>query len=282
MPRCCSNPWKTLWTWEAHSHPCTDTSKTVIASCTRSWYTHHHTYTRRLEVKEAEDGTAWSLAYCGPDTSAKLSGLSPGTHYLLRVAASNSAGRGLCSAVAHVTTPLLPPAAPGDVTLAWSGDGRLHAAWGAPASAASRAVVASYEVELTDGRAVGPTAKQLLTVPATPCAVSLPSTRVAGGQWLLRVRAIGAEGAGAGGWSAAVSAAEEAKQERVMPTIVAPVAAPAVTAAEPRCVVVPRRAPSRRSALVSRHVVQWAASWAVCVALCGAGLAVLYAAILAR
>lgn len=183
-----------------------------------------------------------------------------------------------------MTTPLLPPHAPTAASLACAADGRLRAVWEPPAAAAGRAPIASFEVELTDARAVGPTAKQLLTVPVKPCSVVLPASRtVPGGQWQLRVRAIGVDGAGAGGWSAPACAAPVPASEEAPPSVcTTPAAAPPAPVVETRGGFVAKR-PSRRAATVlSRHTMQWAASWAVCLALCGAGVAVLYAVILAR
>lgn len=236
--------------------------------------------TTRLELKEAdEESTAWALVYAGPETCAKLCGLTPGARYLLRASASNSAGRGPCSAAARLTTPLLPPHAPSDVTLTCSTDGRLHAAWKPPADAVGRAAVASYEVELTDGRGGGLMSKQLLTVPFKPCSLVVPPSRTTScSHWQLRVRAIGADGAGAGGWSA--QACFDAP--RAAPPAASSAPAPVADGPPVASGVVLVKRPSRRSTtMLSKHVVQLLTSWALCLALCGTGLAVLYATILA-
>lgn len=74
----------------------------------------------------ANDGTS-------TNTSATITGLTPGTPYWFRVAAANSVGTGTASNVA-TATPFTTPGAPTGLTVTWLGGGVIKILWDAPSS----------------------------------------------------------------------------------------------------------------------------------------------------
>jgi hypothetical protein len=148
---------------------------------------------------------SWRDAYAGPDTSAKVDGLEPGTHYQVQVAAVNSVGQGPWSAAEAAATALRPPGPPTQLEAAAEAAGagqlQLPVAWTAPAPAAQCADVVGYEVEAAAGGGSGQALK--LNV-ARSCSCQLPSASH-GCTYSVRVRSVGAGGAGHSSWSEAVS-----------------------------------------------------------------------------
>ncbi|KAJ9516125.1 hypothetical protein QJQ45_024552 [Haematococcus lacustris] len=180
----------------------------------------------------------WRAVYRGPDCSARLADLAPGTQYCLRVSAANAAGWGSpCSpesfhtALAppgpprRLTATLLPPTASSSaaqgVVMASSGaaagavppaESSLLLCWQAPLQTGCTAPPASYEVQALALGLAGSGAERLGPSPATSllhdvkltasraCECLLSRLLLPGLRYGVRVRAVGAEGAGHGAW----------------------------------------------------------------------------------
>jgi len=109
------------------------------------------------------DQYEWKAVYEGPETSARLSGLEPGSQYVLRVLALNSCGDGPACAMQSFATSLAPPpkmeppAASVGVDSS-SGVPKAHLAqievrWQPPEIHQRHAAAIGFEVEVTDSRA---------------------------------------------------------------------------------------------------------------------------------
>ncbi|KAJ9515995.1 hypothetical protein QJQ45_016818 [Haematococcus lacustris] len=180
----------------------------------------------------------WRAVYRGPDCSARLADLAPGTQYCLRVSAANAAGWGSpCSPESFrtalappgpprcLTATLLPPTASSSaaqgVVMASSGaaagavppaESSLLFCWQAPLQTDCTAPPASYEVQALALGLAGSGAERLGHSPATSllhdvkltasraCECLLSRLLLPGLRYGVRVRAVGAEGAGHGAW----------------------------------------------------------------------------------
>ncbi|KAL6758808.1 fibronectin type III [Haematococcus lacustris] len=180
----------------------------------------------------------WRAVYRGPDCSARLADLAPGTQYCLRVSAANAAGWGSpCSPESFrtalappgpplcLTATLLPPTASSSaaqgVVMASSGaaagavppaESSLLLCWQAPLQTDCTAPPASYEVQALALGLAGSGAERLGHSPATSllhdvkltasraCECLLSRLLLPGLRYGVRVRAVGAEGAGHGAW----------------------------------------------------------------------------------
>ena len=154
----------------------------------------------------------------GIDTTWKAGNLAPGADYVFRVRAANAVGFGPWSAVKEVTTSLMPPLEPVDVQAVvdeTGGAGGAGAAvvvivvkWTTPAAAPLRAGCTSYEIECSSsggargGKSAAPPVKHTCSGKVTQYKLS---SLKAGSMWSIRIRAIGADGAGHGAWSAPVT-----------------------------------------------------------------------------
>ncbi|GFR50352.1 hypothetical protein Agub_g12561 [Astrephomene gubernaculifera] len=213
------------------------------------WEEPEHTYGAHvtsyvLEVSEA--GTdEWAAIYTGSDIATKVSSLLPATKYLVRVAAVNSAGQGAYSECEAVTTLLLPPLPPSDLSVKEAGselamlssDAAMQGAspaadaasgasttavpagsqtsvlvsWQEPASDATHAAVLGYEIVATpkpgSEAAAGPGGGVIkLNVAGRRCDARLEGV-VPGCLYGIRVRSVGVEGTGHSGWSEEVGVA---------------------------------------------------------------------------
>lgn len=133
----------------------------------------------------------------------------------------SAVGPGPYSAAVEVHTSKAPPSAPTNVEACAAGGGSIEVSWAAAAQSAQQAAAVSYEVE------VAPEADRRAAPVRQPCPGRACSTQVAvlrGGAYRVRVRAVGADGAGHGDWSEAAKVAVQGP---------APAAAAAGSAAEP-------------------------------------------------
>eukprot|EP00955_Chlamydomonas_euryale_P016368 175026-Chlamydomonas_euryale.AAC.1 len=165
----------------------------------------------------------WRDAYAGPACGARVEGLAPNTAYALRARASNGAGPGEWSEQLDTATARLPPGPPcgvavcsascdGDVAPAAGGDAWVELSWSAPHAADDRAAAVSFEVAATpaagnSGGAADAAVAAGATVRST-VGRGARSMRLAGlasgTMYAVRMRSVGAEGAGHGEWSDAI------------------------------------------------------------------------------
>jgi hypothetical protein len=158
-----------------------------------------------------------------PATSATVSGLTNGTTYTFRVAATNAVGTGPASAASNAVTPTAPPAAtapgaPTNVT-ATAGNGSATVSWTAPSDGGSP--ITSYTVTPF----VGTTAQTPTTVTGNPPATSTAVSGLTNGtSYTFTVTATNAVGTGP------ASAASNAVTPTAPPAPTAPAAPTGVTA----------------------------------------------------
>lgn len=163
--------------------------------------------------QRAAEKTAWRSAYKGDAVSYTLTGLPPGAQYRARVRATNAYGWGPWSDVLTAATePDVPgtPDAPGasgrtgtSVRLTWAPPLDNH---GSP--------VTEYELQMAQG---GPDGQFNTLVSGLDtnwkhtCSGKVTQSKVTGlkvgGEWSIRIRGIGADGAGHGEWSSPVTVA---------------------------------------------------------------------------
>jgi hypothetical protein len=153
---------------------------------------------------------AWAPAYRGDEPGFKAAELLPNEEHHFRVRALSAAGAGAWSPAARLATGLAPPHAPAGVAAAAvPGDAAVDVYWTPPSAAPERAACIGFEVQATGeaapgGGAPAPPARQTAGAKATEARLS---GLVAGVAYSVRVRAVGAEGAGHGEWSAPAAAA---------------------------------------------------------------------------
>lgn len=166
-------------------------------------------------------GGGFQAVYAGEATSYRMQGLAPGTEYRFRVAAANAVGRGAFSTVGAVATTRAPPAPPTAVQAALapaaesSAPATVLVSWQPAAQGELEAACISYEVEATAAVAAAASPASSAASQRGPAAgsASLKTTcsarmtqlslqgLAAGGTYAVRVRGIGADGAGHGEWS---------------------------------------------------------------------------------
>ena len=120
-----------------------------------SWSTPPSDPTRQAvtgyRVEWSTDGnTGWTPvdpAHSGTDTSYRDSGLTPGTSRHYRVIALSAGGDAAPSSLVSATTSLLPPLAPGNLTVTASGVDAIELSWSVPPSDPTRQAVTGYRVE---------------------------------------------------------------------------------------------------------------------------------------
>ena len=140
-------------------------------------------------------------------TDYKADKLSPGTRYAFRVRASNAIGFGPWSRLATVTTACMPPLEPTEVhaVVVDGGNGVVTVSWTTPAPAPLRSPCTSYEVEASVLRSGGggnnSSSKALVKNICSGRSTEHKMSGLKAGEWGVRVRAIGADSAGHGGWS---------------------------------------------------------------------------------
>jgi hypothetical protein len=166
----------------------------------------------------------WSTLVNGVDTNWKASHLLPGQKYSFRVCAFNAVGAGPWSPLTVVETALMPPLEPQNVeintssaavdegTATGGGSSSVSLHWTPPETAEERASCTGYEIECTSAAKTTPhkTGKSSAssTVVKHTCSsktTEFKLTSLREGKWTVRLRAIGADGAGHGGWSPAAT-----------------------------------------------------------------------------
>jgi Fibronectin type III domain len=153
----------------------------------------------------------WEVAYDGPEMTHRVNRLLPGQRYELRVAAVNSAGAGPWSEPAIVETLLRAPQPP-QLLVAELEEQQSHpaqpalsATWAAPPPAPATAEVVVYEVEaVPQHSAPAGTGALKCSTPWRSKQASLGGL-TPGTIYLVRVRAVGADGAGHSPWSEAAT-----------------------------------------------------------------------------
>lgn len=175
-----------------------------------------------LEVAGGNSGR-WASAFRGDATTHRLQQLQPNTLYQLRVRAVNAVGAGPYSDAMQVQTCRAPPSPPTDVAAALvaGSSSSIEVSWAPAAQSAQQAACTGYEVEAAPLRGKGGERREL-------CPARTTSKLLAGLQhstaYRVRVRAVGADGAGHGDWSGAAEVTLPAPQP-------GEVAAPAVVSA---------------------------------------------------
>jgi hypothetical protein len=178
----------------------------------------HGAAVARYEVQVAPGGSdAFAPAWSGEETSFRADQLAPGAAHAFRVRACNAVGWGPWSPAAGVTTSLAPPLPPAALTTALSDSSPAAVAlsWRAPPGAPLRAACISYELEAAPAprppggeRPSSARAAALAQVVRQTCGARATEHRLsglqAGCEYAVRVRSIGADGAGHGDWSAPV------------------------------------------------------------------------------
>lgn len=177
-----------------------------------------------VELGRGDAGsTAFEPALSSESTSCKLQHLAPGTTYACRVAAVNSEGQGPASAAVNFTTALAPPLPPGAVEAAVEqapgGPASVTVSWEPAAEQRGRrAACIGYEVEaaLRPGEAAGGGPPKPASKTCSAKVTQLSLGALPSGAWDVRVRGVGADGAGHGEWSsaAAVAVQQPAPPER--------------------------------------------------------------------
>lgn len=171
--------------------------------------------------KSSEDADDDKILYKGPDLSFKASNLSPGTTYSFSVRAINAVGPGAFSAPGMATTGLAAPLEPrnvqvmledADVGYNATPIGVVAVTWDSPEASDFHAACVAYEIEalcvrqqsgstsLADPQSKNLNVKQ--TCKGNACKMRGLNF---GEAYRIRVRGIGAHGAGHGRWSAACS-----------------------------------------------------------------------------
>lgn len=171
-----------------------------------------------LEAAPATGGGDFALAATasGGAQSARVPQLEANCGYRLRVRAVNAVGPGPYSQEVSVHTSRAPPSPPADVAATLvapaaapavegsgsaSGDGaRLEVSWVPAQQAAEQAAVMAYEVEASPAGGSGAAGPLRHTCP--PCACSGAITGLhPGASYIVRVRAVGADGSGHSEWA---------------------------------------------------------------------------------
>ena len=166
------------------------------------------------------EGQCWSTLVNGLDTTWKVSQLLPGSKYSFRVRASNAVGAGPWSPLTIVETALMPPLEPQNIEIAPAEEsaGAVSITWTPPETSEQRANCISYEIECipagksttTHNKTGGSGAKSAAaaSVVKHTCSGKATEFKLVGlkeGKWTVHLRAIGADGAGHGGWSPAAT-----------------------------------------------------------------------------
>ena len=95
----------------------------------------------RVQYRPADDPNAWTVfGSTVTTTNVTVTGLTNGTAYVFRVAASNAAGQGPFTADSGQIVPRTTPGAPTNVALASVGNGTASITWTAPDSDGGNAV----------------------------------------------------------------------------------------------------------------------------------------------
>lgn len=170
-----------------------------------------------------ESQLQWFTLVNGIDTNWKVSDLSPGSKYYFKVRASNAVGAGPWSPLTVVETALMPPLEPTNIEIATAAEeagGAVFLSWTPPDTEEQRASCTGYEIECTSSSAAAAAAKSgaphksgsaksaASTVVKHTCsgkATEFKLSSLKEGKWTVRLRAIGADGAGHGGWSPAAT-----------------------------------------------------------------------------
>jgi len=172
---------------------------------------------------EAESQLQWFTLVNGPDTTRKVCDLSPGSKYNFKVRASNAVGAGPWSPLTVVETALMPPLEPKDIEIATvteEAGSAIFLSWTPPDREEHRASCTGYEIECTLTSTTAAAARSgalhkavnakfaASTVLKHTCSGKATEYKLSSlkeGQWTVRLRAIGADGAGHGGWSPAAT-----------------------------------------------------------------------------
>jgi hypothetical protein len=178
----------------------------------------------------------WAPAYRGDEPGFKAAELLPNEEHHFRVRALSAAGAGAWSHTARLATGLAPPRAPASVAAAAvPGDAAVDVYWTPPSAAPEHAACIGFEVQATGeaapgGGAPAPPARQTAGAKATEARLG---GLVAGATYSVRVRAVGAEGAGHGEWSAPAAVALPVAERPPPPPPAKEPAKPAADKAEP-------------------------------------------------
>jgi hypothetical protein len=175
---------------------------------------------------ETESQLQWITLVNGIDTNWKVSDLSPGSKYNFKVRASNAVGAGPWSPLTIVETALKPPLEPKDIEISTAaeetGGEIILLRWTPPDTEEHRASCTGYEIECTSSSSSsaataaksgashksGSAKSAASTVVKHTCggkATEYKLSSLKQGTWIVRLRAIGADGAGHGGWSPAAT-----------------------------------------------------------------------------
>jgi fibronectin type III domain-containing protein 3 len=156
------------------------------------------------------------LSYSGPDLNCKVNDLSPRTEYAFHVRAVNTVGPGDWSAWSTASTSLAPPLQPTQVHAALESSATAHdipaiiVKWQHPDALAIHAASTAFEIEVASAarsreKNSGKSSDAKPAIVKQTCSGKMTELRVAdvpaGSTWTVRVRGIGADGAGHGDWS---------------------------------------------------------------------------------
>lgn len=192
--------------------------------------------------RSADGGATWAFAASATDTIATVSGLTNGTTYVFRVAATNTYGLGDYTAASNSVTPAGAPGSPTGLT-ATAGNASAVIAWVAPASNGGSAIT-DYVIQFSgDGGGTWTTFADGTSTATTATVTGLTN----GSPYVFRVAAVNALG----------TSAYAAWMTPVLPIGVPDqVAAPSVTYGNARATLLWSAPPANHQGGITDYLVQ--------------------------